>query len=100
MRSIDEKLEKCRMHAEAADALRPLLENPACVLWFHEYEQAIVAKMATARIDDDITRRNAAITLAVFRDFRKHLHDCATRGVRAAKVMKKIEQEQEAKSNG
>ena len=100
MRSTDEKLDRCRMHAEAADALRPLLENPACVLWFHEYEQAIIARMATARIDDDVTRRNAAITLAVFKDFRQHLTDCATRGVRAAKVMKKIEQDAKSKSNG
>jgi hypothetical protein len=91
----DDKIVRLRGHLEAADTLRGLLEHPAYYGFFTAYEADIMRKMRDAIIEDDASRRAAAVELSILNKFRMHLADVATRGDRARKELERLE----AKSN-
>ena len=94
MRDAD-KTVRLRQHADLALDLERLLESPAIIGFFRSQRDQTIAAMASAKIDDDVSRRNAAIMLAVIHDLEKHLADCVTRGKRALVDLKKLEKQRE-----
>ena len=99
MRDPDDKTMRLRQHADLALDLERLIESPAIVGFFKAQRDATIATMASAKIEDDTSRRNAAIMLAVINDLEKHLSDCVTRGKRAAAELKKLTEKQREKTN-
>ena len=95
MRVGDDKTTRLRQHADLALDLERLLESPAIIGFFRSQRDQTIAAMASAKIDDDVSRRNAAIMLAVINDLEKHLGDCVTRGKRAFADLKKLEKQRE-----
>ena len=95
MRVGDDKTTRLRQHADLALDLERLLESPAIIGFFRSQRDQTIAAMASAKIDDDVSRRNAAIMLAVINDLEKHLGDCVTRGKRALVDLKKLEKQRE-----
>jgi hypothetical protein len=92
----DAKILKWRQHLDAAETMRAIMEHPAYAGFFNAYDAEITNKMRNAVIEDDTTRRNAAIELMVLNKFRSHLADVAQRGERAKRELEAMEAEQNA----
>ena len=95
MRVNDDKTTRLRQHADLALDLERLIQSPALSGFFKAQRDQTLAAMASAKIEDDVSRRNAAIMLAVINDLEKHLSDCVTRGKRALADLKKLEKQRE-----
>ena len=92
----DEKVVKLQGHLEAGETLRPILEHPATAGFFNAEIARLTDKMRDAVIEDDATRRNAAIELNILGKFRMHLSDVAHRADRARLELEKLEKDANA----
>jgi hypothetical protein len=68
-----------------------LIEDQVVIDWFGREERRLVEAMVSAPVDDDGTRRTAAVTLKLLKDLRSHLSTEATLGRR---------EQEKAKSHG
>lgn len=89
---VDDKIVRLRGHLDAAETLRGLMQHPAYSGFFNDYELQLTRRMRDAIIEDDATRRSAAIELSILNKFRMHLSDVATRGDRARRELELIEE--------
>lgn len=87
------KILKWRQHLDAAETMRAIMEHPAYAGFFNAYDAEITNKMRNAVIEDDATRRAAAIELSILNKLRQHLADVAQRGERAKRELDAIEAE-------
>ena len=95
-RDKDDVVVKLRAHLEAGDTLKPILEHPATAGFFNAEIARLTMKMRDAVIEDDATRRNAAIELNILGKFRMHLTDVAHRAQRARAELEKLEKQNDA----
>lgn len=82
--------QKLIAHIELGDRVRLLIEEPAVQRFFADEREERVRKMIAAPVEDDATRRAAAIEIAALDRLQKHLTDCVVRGRRSSEALDKM----------
>lgn len=83
------KEDRALSQADRGYAAQQLLDSDLVMTWLAEHRSILVAKMLSAPISDDQTRRDAAIEIGVVDKLRNHIGHEASLGRRASSEIEK-----------